>query len=74
MRALEKLGSEPELVHALESVLERNFEGEGLSRELEITRSELEETRRKLARLSTNNRQLRARSEELGTQNESLTR
>ena len=74
LRALEKLGTEPGLVHALETALERNFDGEGVRRRLEITRSELEKTRGMLARLSTNNRRLRARSEEQGLKNESLAR
>ena len=72
LRALEKSGNEPELVSALQTVLERNFEGEGTRRQLEITRAELEELKSRFPRLAANRRQLAARSERLGMQNERL--
>jgi hypothetical protein len=72
LRALERSGNEPELVSALQTVLERNFEGEGTRRQLEITRAELEELKSRFPRLAANRRQLAARSERLGMQNERL--
>ena len=72
LRVLEKLGTEPELVQALETALERNFEGEGIKRQLEITRAELAEFKSRLRRLAASHKRLMARSEELGIRNERL--
>ena len=74
MRALERLGNEPELVHALETALERNLEGEGARRQLAVVRAELAEIKRRLPRMAATHRRLRARSEELGMHNERLAR
>lgn len=72
LKALEKLGTEPDLVHALETALERNFEGEVIRRQLAVTRAELAEFKSRLRRLVANHKQLMARSEELGMRNERL--
>jgi hypothetical protein len=74
LRALERLGDEPELVHALETAFERNFEGEGARRQLAVIRADLEETKGRLSRLATKHRQLKARNEELSLQNKHLAR
>ncbi|HEX6709951.1 MAG TPA: hypothetical protein VF068_06430 [Rubrobacter sp.] len=76
LRALERLGNEPELARALETALESNFEGEHVRRQLDGTRTELVETRRRLHEAGTKHRQnaerLRSRAEVLETRNERL--
>jgi hypothetical protein len=76
LRALERLGNEPELVRALGSALENCFGGEHLHKHLEGTRTELLETRRRLHDVGTKHRQraerLKSRAEKLETSNERL--
>ena len=76
LRALERLGNEPELVRALGSALENCFGGEHLHKQLEGTRTELLETRRRLHDVGTKHRQraerLKSRAEKLETSNERL--
>jgi hypothetical protein len=76
LRALERLGNEPELARALDTALERSFEGEHARRRLAATRTELLETRRRLHEVGTKHREnaerLKSRAEELETSNERL--
>ena len=74
LKTLQRLGNEPELAYALETALERNFEGEGVRRQLAATRAELAEIQRRLPRLAATHKRLRARSEELGMQDDRLAR
>jgi hypothetical protein len=72
LKALEKLGNEPELVRAIETALERNFEVEGVKRQLAITSAALAKTSRRLHEVGTKLKRLKSRSEELRMQNERL--
>jgi len=74
LRALERLGNEPELIHALETAFERNFEGEGARKQLADARAELAEIKRRLPRLAAIRKRITARSQELSVQNERLIR
>ena len=59
LRPLERLGNEPELVRALETALERNFEGDGARRQLAVARAKIAEIKRRLPRMAATNRRLR---------------
>ena len=76
LRALERLGNEPELVRALDTALESSFGGEHAHRQLAATHTELVETRRRLHEVGTKHRQnaerLKSRAEVLETSNERL--
>ena len=76
LRALERLGSEPELANALDTALRRSFGAEHARSQLAATRTELVETRRKLHDVGTKHRQdveqFRSRAEEFKTSNERL--
>ena len=72
LMALQRMGNEPGLAYALETALERNFEGEGVRRQLAVARAELAKIKRRLPGLAATHKRLRARSEELGMQNERL--
>ncbi|HET7270810.1 MAG TPA: hypothetical protein VFI90_06950, partial [Rubrobacter sp.] len=76
LRALEKLGTEPELAHALHTAFENSFGGEQLRRKLDATRTELLETRKRVHDVGTRHRQnakrLKSRAEALMMSNEQL--
>jgi hypothetical protein len=76
LRALERLGTEPELARALDIALENTFGAEYARSQLAATRTQLQETRKRLQKGITNHRQraerFKARSEELERDNESL--
>ena len=76
LRALKRLGNEPEITSALETALESNFGGEQLRRQLSSTRTELVETRRRLRDVGTklrhNAERLKSRAEVLDASNQRL--
>lgn len=76
LRALERLGTEPELARALDTALENSFGGKHLRRQLDLTRTELQETRRRMHKGVTKHREragrFKSRAEELEMDNERL--
>lgn len=76
LRALERLGKEPELARALDAALKRSSGAEHARRQLAATSTELLETKRRLREAGTKHRhnveQLRSRAEALKTSNERL--
>jgi hypothetical protein len=76
LRALERLGAEPELARALDTALGNSFGGEHVRRRLDAARTELMETRRRLHDVGTKHREnaerLKSRAKELATSNERL--
>ncbi|HEX2739500.1 MAG TPA: hypothetical protein VHM69_03555 [Rubrobacter sp.] len=76
LKALERLGTEPELARALDTALENSFGGEHLRRRLDETRAELLETRRRAHKGVTKHRERAERfkslAEELEMDNKRL--
>ena len=76
LKALERLGTEPELARALDTALENSFGGEHLRRRLDETRAELLETRRRAQKGVTKHRERAERfkslAEELEMDNKRL--
>ena len=65
LMALQRMGNEPGLAYALETALERNFEGEGVRRQLAVARAELAKIKRRLPGLAATHKRLRAPQEPL---------
>ncbi|HJQ30513.1 MAG TPA: hypothetical protein VJ827_14330 [Rubrobacter sp.] len=76
LRALERLGTEPELACALETALQNSFGGEHLRRQLDAARTELLETRIRLRKGVLKHREragrFKSRADELEMDNERL--